>query len=180
MRDFGRISYQWTLRQIGAFLDSRSGHRMTIIEVPDGFVLRYVASTNAEDISVVHFPRRQLVARDVQQERIRLQHDGKRGRVSSIASSPPSELRLGRYQDFLRALGHELDQTAIHDLALDELDGTMIVTYLYVDPKQAFVPVKKLVTLEREQRGQILREAYARREGQEVVGEQPTESSKFQ
>ena len=178
MRDFGRISYQWTLRQIGAFLDSRSGRRMTLIEVPDGFVLRYQTRDDAE-VRVVHFPRRQLVARDVQQERMRLQQDGKRRRLSAGAPSPSPEPHPGSYQDFLRALGHELDLTSIYDLALDELDGSLIVTYLYVDPRHAFVPVKKFVTLEREQRGQILHDAYARREGETASNERPTEPTRF-
>jgi hypothetical protein len=80
-----------------------------------------------------------------------------------LASLPPPQVP-GGYQDFLRALGFELDQAPIYFIALDEVPEGTIITYLHVDPRHNFFPQKKMVLLKPEDKEVVLQDAYARRQ----------------
>lgn len=170
MLDPSRVSYQWTLRQIGAYLDERSAQRMTLVEVPDGFTVRFQQPGSGPEMVTSSFVRRDLVSRDMQQEQLRLKmqdHDAAVRRAAVDALPPPQV--PGGYQDFLRALGYELDQAPIYFIALDEVEDTTIITYLHLDPRHDFLPHKKMVMLKPKDKEVVLRDAYARRQRASVA-----------
>jgi hypothetical protein len=174
MLDPSRISYQWTLRQIGAFLDESNACRMTLVEVPDGFELRYHLSFRGAASCLRHFARQELISLDVEQERARLQVrllNATPARLGSLSARQ----RPGGYQDFLRALGFELDQTCVYFVALDEVGTSIIVTYLYVDARYNLNPQKKMVFLKAEDKERVLQAAHARR--QIKASQEPTVAS---
>lgn len=162
MLDPSRVSYQWTLRQIGAYLDEHDAHLVTLVEVPEGFMVRFQRSP-ANHYEAVTFARHELVSLDVQQEEQRLKLQREPAAGDPAASLPPPQ-KPGGYQDFYRALGYELDQTLVYAIAVDELQFGVVITYLFVDPRHTFVPEKKMVFLKPEDKQTILDDAYARRQ----------------
>jgi hypothetical protein len=160
MLDPSRVSYQWTLRQIGVFLNEQGGCRMSLVEVPDGFQLRYYVGHLSRECRVHHFLRQELISRHVKKQRT-LQRPQKTN-ASSDHRSPDSR-SPGGYQDSLRALGYELDRVSVFFIVLDEVGEALIVTYLSVDARYNLNPRKKMVFLQAQDRQAIVSSAHERR-----------------
>src|SRR5260370_28188704 len=107
------LSYQRMFRALGAYLDSQQPNRFSMLEVRDGFDLVLVRGVGRPQLEEVHFERRTLLDHAEQLTRGKKVFDG-RGGAWRLA-------RNGR-QDFLWALGFELDDSQAHGILLDELD----------------------------------------------------------
>jgi serine/threonine protein kinase len=114
--------YEHVLRAIGTYLDQEPTDRITLMEGSDGFLLRKQRSLHTTQTVMVHFQRDQLerLVERLQREtprRRRIRHPGLWARFPQ------------GHQDFFRALGHELDAVAAHDVVLDEGQDSLLVTY---------------------------------------------------
>jgi hypothetical protein len=148
------------LRALGAWLDEERPKSFTILETADGFsVVLTQNMTGKPLLSEVHFDRQNLSEREQRMgEKRRIvgnpfggSHDNAWGLSSS-----------GR-QDFLRALGYELDDAEAQGIILDEMEDQLLLTYSYVDPAQGYLWHKKMVGLRREEIDKILEVARERR-----------------
>jgi hypothetical protein len=146
-----RIPYQSVLRALGADLDACSATQVTLVELADSFLARYLLPDASTQVETAHWPIVLLLHRSDE-----LRH--KRARLRRGHSSDQEQ-----YQDLFRALGYELDQVPAYSLTLDELEDRLLVTYLYHDPQQGYVLLKRLVILGDEDRRQLLRAAQGRR-----------------
>lgn len=115
-------SYQELFRSIGSMLDGDTTGALCIVEVDDGFVIRNQRTTQAKiEVAVSHLQRSELVSYAQELRRTR----------------PGSQLRYHpgiwsnfqvTFQDFLRALGHELDTIGARHVVIDELsDGLFLM-----------------------------------------------------
>jgi len=147
-------SYQGTLRALGAYLDQEHPGRFTLIEVPDGFFL-VVRHAGQSDITQAHLRPEKLA-----EQAADLLRTGKR-RANRLTSTWP--LASTNHQDFMRALGHELDQEGASGILIDELEDGLLVTYSFLDPSQGYQYQKRTVTLHRDHIERILGAARGRR-----------------
>jgi hypothetical protein len=156
-----KYSYYLMLRALGAWLDEESPRRFTALETVDGFsVVLTGHGSGRPEISEVHFDRETLTEREkrlVERHRILGNPFGTAGEGGQWHLAPS-----GR-QDFLRALGYELDDADASGVILDELDDQLILTYSYVDPVQGYLWHKRLVQLHPEEISKILDVARERR-----------------
>jgi hypothetical protein len=150
-------SYQWMLRALGAFLDEEPSCRLSLSEVPDGFLVRMQRALHKLDPKVMHFKRETLVEQlaHLMQQR---PSAASRARHQGIWAHFPNG-----HQDFLRALGFELDQASAHGILIDELEDGIVLTYNYPDPETGAWR-KRLVVLGLAEIEEILNAAFERRQ----------------
>jgi hypothetical protein len=141
--DENRIRYQEVLRNLGAYLDDAMARQIALLETREGFVLRY------QDVGGA------VVARELALEDI----PDRRGSRSEDVEGEPQ----GLYQDFLRALGHELDDERASSVLLDELSEGYLMSYQKLDPRHGFRPVKRVLILRPPEQKVILERAHGRR-----------------
>ncbi|HLT19009.1 MAG TPA: response regulator [Thermomicrobiales bacterium] len=114
-----RLTYQNRLRAVGRHLDLYGFRRIYILEVEGGFVVRATAADGREtetlEFADQHFP--QLLASCA----------AARGEGERHWPVPGSLLPTG-YEDFLRAVGYELDQRAAEAITISELDDLAVVS----------------------------------------------------
>jgi hypothetical protein len=150
-----KVAYQGVLRALGAYLDQESMSRFRLIEVPDGFTLVLEAGGAEPHLREVHFSTASLLEQGEQLARGRKMFGGKYQERWSLASTG--------HQDFLRALGNELDRYQAHDILIDELEDGLLVTYTYVDPSKGYQFRKRLSVLHAQEIEAILQSAHGRR-----------------
>jgi hypothetical protein len=150
-------TYQWLLRSLGAYLDREPSCRISLAEVSDGFVVRLQRALHKLEPQVEHFKRETLVE---QLKELSNQQNAsqQRARHQGVWSSFPNG-----HQDFFRALGYELDQSAARGVLVDELEDGVVVTYSYPDPRESGAWKKRMVVLGVQQIEEILNAAFARR-----------------
>ena len=112
------------LRAIGAFLDAQPSYHLAVAEVPDGFLVRMHRSPHIPEPQVLHVNRTALV------EQLRAKKHRKRALQPGLWSRFPNG-----HQDFLRALGYELDQASARAMLLEELEDGIVLTYSYPEPE---------------------------------------------
>jgi hypothetical protein len=142
--------YQWLLRAIGAFLDREGAAHIQIMEIGDGFAVRYERAGDASDLRLQHVGFDELL-----QVKARMEAD-RTGRRESGEQT-------GRYQDFLRALGYDLEQASAYFILLDEVDDDFLITYQYLRPSESYLPHKHLSVINRDAREDLLQRAHSRR-----------------
>lgn len=148
-------TYQWLLRALGAYLDEEPSCRITLTEMPEGFLVRLQRAVTKIDPMVVMLRRNTLVEQvrallDRPKPTTRVRHQG-------IWQNFPNG-----HQDFLRALGYELDESRATGILLDELEDGLVLTYSYPDP-QSGAWRKRMVVLGMEEIEAILNAAFERR-----------------
>jgi hypothetical protein len=146
--------YQLTLRALGAWLDEAHPQYFTIFETPDGLSVSVTLPGREPIIQDAHFPFSALAAQWEELPR-------KRGTIvppDDCASLFPT----GR-QDFLHALGFELDQAGAESLVIDHYDDTILLSYAYVDPGADFSWHKRMATLNPDEIAMITKVARSRR-----------------
>lgn len=155
-------SYQWMLRALGAFLDEEPSCRISLAEVPDGFLVRMQRALHKLEPRVIHF-RRETLAEQLE----RLMHERRpavgRAHHQGIWSHFPNG-----HQDFLRALGYEFDQASASGILVDELEDGIVVTYSYPDQEKGGWR-KRIVVLKLAEIEEILNAAFDRRKSQAPV-----------
>jgi hypothetical protein len=67
------------------------------------------------------------------------------------------------YENFLRALGYELDRTQAYTITIDEMDDGLVLTYLFIDARQSFLPHKRMIFLAPKELETVKQDAVQRR-----------------
>jgi hypothetical protein len=140
-----RMPYQQLLRALGAWLDSSNACNINLIETSTGFMIRYGVG---EDTLLL----RRFILTHAELEHLEAAMKERR-------SVNPS----GRYQDFLRALGYEIDAQAGAYMVLDEVEDNLFLTFCQPSAGGGLTWIKRARILNTEDQGAILRKAYARR-----------------
>jgi hypothetical protein len=153
-----KVPYQPTLRAVGRYLDECRAHLMNLVEAPDGYLVRYQLDETAPTLADRRFSWDQLLGQDSLMGRKRAEEQKKRRKTEESTLRPK-----GGYENFLRALGFELDRGGAYTITLDELDDLMVVTYLYLDPRQGFMAHKRLIKLTPKELDTIVTDALKRR-----------------
>ena len=116
-----RPSYQDALRAIGRYFDRNVYRHVLVAEVDDGYVARafpgHQSSLKAEGIAL---PMADIVAL------IAVQDQGRDGAGSDLKMPP---LLPTGYEDFFRALGHEMDAAKAMFVTLAEMSTGILVSY---------------------------------------------------
>jgi len=144
--------YQWLLRAIGAYLDRERAVLVQIMELPGRFVVRYEVGDDPPELQQMEFSHDQLL-------RFRTEMEAARSRKG------PEEPQ-GPYQDFLRALGFELEDAGAYFMLLDEVEDDFLITYQYLQPTEGYQPHKHLSVINRNSREDLLQRAHSRRQVQ--------------
>lgn len=127
-RDSGFRSYQESLRKLGAWLDTAAASQVNVLELSNGFAIRYQEAPTdnvAMQRVFTHEEIRVLRWGDLGLSRRFWRRFGK-GRGLTRES--------GGYQDLFRALGYELDSAEALCVMLDENDREDTVTLSYRKP----------------------------------------------
>ena len=147
-----KLSYQHMLRALGAYLDQQSGRRVRLMELPDGFALRYQRPLRGRSPIFKQFKYEELSASHAELERSRHSRRHQTNRSNRC------------YSDLLRAIGHELDETSARDVLVDEQEDGTLVRYLHVHLPAPHLSQERKATLGPDERQAILADAYARRQ----------------
>jgi hypothetical protein len=141
-------------------VDEHAARNVRIVEVPDRFSVLFQRAQGNPDPVHVEFTFDEIVTGETEQQTARARR-----------YTPPSEPAEGSYQDFLRALGHELDGVPAYDLLIDDVgDGTVLVSYQYLDPSVGYVWKKTVATMDTRERSDLLKLARGRRREEERPG----------
>lgn len=111
-------TYQNRLRVLGRHLDEQRLHSITLIEVPEGFLVRGMQGTNPWPL-LVEFDDRKI------SKLLR--------KAPELRGGPPphresSDLVPDGYENMLRALGYELDQRIAENIVIAELPSFLAVS----------------------------------------------------
>jgi hypothetical protein len=147
------------LRAVGAFLDEEPSCRITVAEVPDGFIVRMQRTVHKLEPQIHHF-KRDTLNEQIDQLMRQRKDLGTRPHHQGVWSYFPNG-----HQDFLRALGYELDDSHAHGVLIDELEDGIIVTYRYPE-SDGSTWRKRLVVLGVKDIEEILNTAFERRKSQ--------------
>lgn len=145
-----RLQYQHLLRALGAWLDSANACNVNLIETSTGFIIRYGVGDEP------------LLLRKFILTHAELEH--LEGAMKERRALHPS----GRYQDFLRALGYEIDAQAGAYMVLDEIEENLYLTFCQQGERGGLVWLKRARVLNPHDQAAILRRAYARRKPPEI------------
>ena len=151
--DQRQVPYQWVLRAIGAELDARGASQIMLLEGQDAFWVRFLGPDSEQGLQLVQVEYQELLAKKSRSE-------GKRARQTLFRK----QMLPGGYQDFLRALGYELEQASAYSILIDEQDEDFLVTYQYLNSADGYVARRRMAVLDSNLRGTLLQQAYARRQ----------------
>jgi hypothetical protein len=140
--------YQWFLRVIGRYLDTHGARTVAIMEGPGEFMVAYACEPASPELIEIHFSSVQL--QTLEDELI----------VAHRRRSSPAP---GRYEDFLRAVGFELERQRAYNILIAELEDGFLVTYQYLNPAQGYMVRKHMSVLHAADGEQLLVEARGRR-----------------
>jgi hypothetical protein len=153
------LTYQWQLRALGALLDEEPNCRISVAEMPDGFLVRMQRALHKLEPHVVHFKHEMLV-QQLEQLLEQRKVTGKARHQGIWASFPNG------HQDFFRALGYELDEASARNILIDELEDGIVVTYSYPDSSNGQAWKRRMVVLKLEDIEAVLNAAFERRKKQ--------------
>src|SRR5438270_8010644 len=145
-----RMSYQQLLRTLGAWLDTNNASNVNLIETSTGFTIRY--GLGEETILLQRY-----ILTHAELEHLEAAMKERR------AINPS-----GRYQDFLRALGYEIDAQNGKYMVLDEVEETLFLSFCQRCEGGGLNWVKRARVMNPDDRAAILRRAYARRKSPEI------------
>jgi hypothetical protein len=149
--------YVHTLRAIGRQLDSELAYHASILEVDDGFTVRYQSSPQFQEGRTSHFPYGRLqdllivnsAGRGV---------PGRRRRTMGLWEN----VRGGR-EDFYRALGLRLDEQGAAGVTVEELGDGIALSYTSPDPENVLRSTKCHSVLSLQEVQSLIAEAQSRR-----------------
>lgn len=144
------IPYQRVLRAVGSVLDDRGAERVCVVETSDGVAIRYCTARDAR-------PRWMRLTDD------ELAADGSEMRQKSGLLRRRKGTAPGRYQDFFRGLGYELEGEYASGILLHEHDGAFTVSYEYPDPDRSPMPQRAMIVLGPTEQNEIVQQGWARR-----------------
>lgn len=148
-------TYQNELRALGRYCDDKGLRAIGIYEVDDGFLLRAFADPNdPHSIEAIEVPKDDI-------QNLMVQNFSARSRSTPLTRSP---LCPTGYEDFLRALGYELEINQARVVAIHECVDRFAVSYHHLQPsEQGYVWDLRSVMLQAEDVGQLLDQAFGRR-----------------
>jgi hypothetical protein len=155
------VSYQRILRSVGAYLDEFAASHVSLMETKDGFALRTDRPGNGSVSNIIEFVYDDLVNRNSLLTR-------RRGR-GAMAAAQPQRLHSGirsleaMYQDLFRALGWELDYSSAYNVLVEEVNESLLVSYVALNSPTDPVWIKRSATLGVPELESMLKEAHARR-----------------
>lgn len=155
--------YQLTLRAIGAWLDDRKPAYFTLFETPDGFSVVATALQIPPTPEEAHFRFGSLAQ---QHEQLRKY----RGKMHEAAEDGVPPLFASGRQDFLHALGFELDDAGAEAIVVDQLDDSVVLSYAYVDPAADFSWHKRMALMNRADIESVTKVARGRRRQEQRAG----------
>jgi hypothetical protein len=156
------LSYQRMLRAIGATLDDKRPERFTIIEIPEGFTLVWERRDPLPVLEEVHFSQATLI--EMAGRLTRGRRPIRRERPNEVRATGPA------YENVLRALGFEFDDSLAHGILVSEVEGSLLLTYSYVDSSQGYAWRKHMVRLDTADLAQMLDAAQDRRSRRKLLG----------
>jgi hypothetical protein len=145
-----RMSYQPLLRALGAWLDTNNACNVNLIETSTGFIIRYGVGEEPLQLNKYILTYAELEHLEAAMRERR--------------SINPS----GRHQDFLRALGYEIDEQAGKYMVLDQIEETLLLTFCHQSEGGGLTWIKRARVLNPDDQATILRRAYARRKPPEI------------
>jgi hypothetical protein len=151
-----RVPYEFTLRALGAMLDERESVRIHVLEVINGFMMRYCLAPSDSALYTHRATHAELLELSAAVE-------SRRHRKVFPFGFRLGQNARGTYEDALRALGSELDTMKAYSILIDETDEGFLVTYQYLNPAQGFMVRKRMAFLGREAISQARQEARSRR-----------------
>ena len=123
------LIYERALRAIGHHLDAEPAYNVSILEIDDGFTVRYQPTQADPAARTVHFGRSKLQDLTIFQTASR--GAGRRGqRHEGMWGTFPDG-----HQEFFRALGFILDCEGARTLTLDELPEEVRISFVRPDPE---------------------------------------------
>lgn len=113
-----QAGYETALRVIGRHLDLQGCRQTTLFETAGGFIARAVISD----------PRTPVALEFHADELAGLMEQARAGRGKGVRTELGSPLLPTGYEDFLRALGHDLDQRNATGVLISELRNVVVVS----------------------------------------------------
>lgn len=115
--------YSHALRVIGRHLDTETAHQVSMVEIDDGFAVRFHPTEQAGEVRNLHFNWERLMD-------LSIFHSAGRGvvRRHDRHAGVWSEFPGGR-QELYRALGAALDDAGAQSVEVEELSGQLKVSY---------------------------------------------------
>jgi len=145
------VSYETSLRAVGAFLDEHQGCRVRVKAVSEGFEVSYHRGPHDAE------PVRQILEHQEIAARSRGPHQRERRLSRKVAARQLS------YENLFRSLGHQLQEASGHLLVLDEFDDSILLTYEHHGRTSVGAPYKRQVVLNRDDTCSILAHGVDRR-----------------
>jgi hypothetical protein len=149
-------TYQNELRAIGRHCDDNGFRFIGVYEVSDGFILRAFGELgNPASIEAIEIP-------DADLQSLILKNFTAQGPRSPKSQSP---LCPTGYEDFLRSLGSELEDSQAKAIALQEMDDAFVVSYhqLEAASEEGYIYEPKTLLLKADHIRELLDEAFRRR-----------------
>jgi hypothetical protein len=155
--------YQLTLRAVGAWLDDLKPAYFTIFESPDGFTVVATSTRTPPAPEEAHFRFGTLAQQHEQLRQFR-------GKMRSFEGDYVAPLFATGRQDFLHALGFELDDAGAEAIVIDQLDDSVVLSYAYVDPSADFSWHKRMALMHVGDIEMVTKVARARRSREQRTG----------
>lgn len=154
--DLLKRTYQNDLRAIGRHADDNRFRGIGVYEVAGGFILRAFSGSDSTSAEAIEIPDGDL-------EGLILKNFTARGGSADGTRSP---LCPTGYEDFLRALGYELEVNQARAVVVQEMVDVFAVAYqqLVATSEEGYVWEPRSLILEKPQIQEILDEAFRRRE----------------
>jgi hypothetical protein len=149
---YSRVVYQTLLRAVGAYFDDRSAGRVSVMEEPNGFILRY-GQRDENQTECTQLGWGTLVRLSMELEARRRDTGHQAGGAEQQAS----------YQDLFRAIGRELDDVGAKGVVLAEADEVLVVRYIYVHDASGRIREARVAEIHPGDGQLLLEEARARR-----------------
>lgn len=151
------VGYELALRVIGRHLDAEPAYNISLLEVEDGFTVRYQPALHSSEVRSLHFSKSRLQDLFVFQTagrgcaRKRDRHEGLWAKF------------VDGHQEFFRALGFVLDQDQACNLSFDELLDEVRISYTRQDPQNPVRSEKRNMALREEDMHAMVEKARGRR-----------------
>ncbi len=160
------LPYQEMLRGLGRALDEQGAARVCVLEMPDGFAVRYQSSSHG-GLRWAHFTDDALAPKPENRHK---PASGGFFRRPAVILPPPMP---DGYSDLLRALGYELQRSDVSCIFIAEQDHGLAVSYQYREKRQQMTARRTVRVLSESELQQLTAEARARRgrnEGARGIG----------
>ena len=150
-----KATYQNELRAMGRFCDDNELRSIGIYEVADGFVLRGFADPNdPHSVQALEVPKDDI-------QSLIMKNFTAKGRTTPHSRSP---LCPTGYEDFLRALGFELEKNQARGMMIQELADRMAVSWhQLISSEEGYIWEPRSALLSAEDVEKLLDEAFNRR-----------------